>query len=189
MPSETMIQGNFLNVMLTVLATPVARITLDQIEDLLSIQHCNLTNLPENYQMKYYLYHALSWPQLTYVAEDHKGRIVGYVLAKLEEEQEKEPLHGHITSVSVMRKYRRLGLAEKLMAQSQRAMHEVFQAKYVSLHVRVSNKAALHLYKDTLHYEIMEIEKKYYADGEDAYSMKLFFDPSARPANFKPVVV
>lgn len=29
------------------------------------------------------MYHALSWPQLTWVAEDHKGRIVGYVLAKM----------------------------------------------------------------------------------------------------------
>lgn len=52
-------------------------------DDLLNIQHCNLQCLPENYQMKYYLYHALSWPQLSYVAEDEKGRIVGYVLAKM----------------------------------------------------------------------------------------------------------
>ena len=29
------------------------------------------------------LYHALSWPQLSYVAEDHKGRVVGYILAKM----------------------------------------------------------------------------------------------------------
>lgn len=29
------------------------------------------------------MYHALSWPQLSYVAEDSKGRIVGYVLAKM----------------------------------------------------------------------------------------------------------
>lgn len=71
----------------------------------MSMQNCNLLNLPENYQMKYCncqgstirlqlaftmltlfssdLYHALSWPQLSYVAEDHKGRIVGYVLAKM----------------------------------------------------------------------------------------------------------
>ena len=34
-------------------------------------------------QMKYYFYHILSWPQLLYVAEDHKGKIVGYVLAKM----------------------------------------------------------------------------------------------------------
>jgi ribosomal protein S18 acetylase RimI-like enzyme len=35
------------------------------------------------FQMKYYMYHGLSWPQLSYVAEDEKGKIVGYVLAKV----------------------------------------------------------------------------------------------------------
>lgn len=39
--------------------------------------------MPENYQMKYYYYHILSWPELSWVAEDDKGRIVGYVLGKL----------------------------------------------------------------------------------------------------------
>lgn len=29
------------------------------------------------------MYHALSWPQLLYVAEDYDKKIVGYVLAKL----------------------------------------------------------------------------------------------------------
>jgi hypothetical protein len=62
------------------------------------MQACNLQNLPENYQMRYCawlfytcyivlrfadLYHILSWPQLSYVARDHKGRIVGYILAKM----------------------------------------------------------------------------------------------------------
>lgn len=51
-------------------------------------------------------------------------------------------------------------------------MSEAFGAKYVSLHVRVSNKAALHLYRDTLTFEVEKVEAKYYADGEDAYSMK-----------------
>ncbi|VDP60534.1 unnamed protein product [Heligmosomoides polygyrus] len=45
-------------------------------EDLINTQHANLLCLPENYQMKYYFYHALSWPQLSYVAEDHKVSIV-----------------------------------------------------------------------------------------------------------------
>ena len=35
-----------------------------------SIQTCNITNLPENYFLKYYLYHALTWPQLSFVAVD-----------------------------------------------------------------------------------------------------------------------
>lgn len=44
---------------------------------------------------------------------------------------------------------------------------------YVSLHVRVSNQAAIHLYRDTLGFQNEKTEAKYYADGEDAYSMRL----------------
>ena len=51
-------------------------------------------------------------------------------------------------------------------------MVESFAAQYVSLHVRVSNVAALHLYRDTLQFKVEQVEAKYYADGEDAYSMK-----------------
>jgi len=121
--------------------------------------------------MKYYFYHGLSWPQLSYVAEDEDGRIVGYVLAKMEEDSEEEP-HGHITSLAVKRSFRRLGIAQKLMDQTARAMIESFNAKYVSLHVRVSNRAALNLYMNTLGFQISEVEPRYYADGEDAYAMK-----------------
>lgn len=52
-------------------------------------------------------------------------------------------------------------------------MVETFGAQYVSLHVRVSNNAALRLYRDTLGFVNEKVESKYYADGEDAYSMKL----------------
>lgn len=54
-------------------------------------------------------------------------------------------------------------------------MAETFAAHYVSLHVRVSNTAALHLYRDTLGFTVDKVEAKYYADGEDAYSMKMDF--------------
>lgn len=95
--------------------------------DIPHVQHANITNLPENYFMKYYLYHALSWPQLSFVAVDVSRpkktpydypRIVGYVLAKMEEEPADGVAHGHITSLSVMRTHRRLGIAEKLMRQA-----------------------------------------------------------------------
>lgn len=140
------------------------------LEDLISMQRCNLLCLPENYQLKYYLYHILSWPQLLYVAEDYDGSIVGYVLAKMEEDASVP--HGHITSLSVARTHRKLGLATTLMRAAHRAMDQVFRAQYVSLHVRVSNKAAFHLYHETLGYEIHKEEAKYYADGENAYSMR-----------------
>ena len=92
--------------------------------DIPHVQSTNLTNLPENYFLKYYLYHALSWPQLSYVAVDvsrppkspyDPPKIVGYVLAKMEEDPADGIPHGHITSLSVMRTHRRLGLAERLM--------------------------------------------------------------------------
>jgi N-alpha-acetyltransferase 10/11 len=95
--------------------------------DIPLVQQANITNLPENYFLKYYLYHALAWPQLSYVAVDVSRppktpydypKIVGYVLAKMEEDPSDGIAHGHITSLSVMRTHRRLGLAEKLMRQS-----------------------------------------------------------------------
>eukprot|EP00038_Savillea_parva_P000759 m.98509 g.98509 ORF g.98509 m.98509 type:complete len:184 (-) comp10260_c0_seq2:187-738(-) len=143
------------------------------IQDLLNMQHCNLLCLPENYQLKYYLYHGLTWPQLSYVAEDDDGKIVGYVLAKMDEDsEEKGHRHGHITSLAVKRSHRRLGLAAKLMDQAATMMVEAFDAEFCSLHVRVSNRAALGLYRDVLKFEVMDVEAKYYADGEDAYAMK-----------------
>lgn len=187
------------------------------VEDIQAMQNANLQNLPENYQLKYYLYHILSWPQASFVATtydseedlgqdsdeqpeqnnnevlaedtdmdlssyDPKGdtainkkgeKIVGYVLGKMEDDpdaEDKTP-HGHITSLAVMRTYRRMGLAEKLMRQALYAMCECFKAQYVSLHVRKSNRAALHLYRDLLLFETTNIEKSYYQDGEDAYAM------------------
>merc|ERR1712194_41203 len=153
--------------------------------DLLQMQTWDLWCLPENYQMKYYFYHLLSWPQLLWVAEDYNGKIVGYVLAKMEEEdttttnqnnnQPYQP-HGHITSLAVLRTHRKRGIATLLMQRSQQEMYTVFNAKYVSLHVRKSNRAAFHLYTITLKYEIHDVEKGYYADGEDAYDMRCYLD-------------
>ena len=136
--------------------------------------------------MKYYFYHLLSWPQLLWVAEDFDGtwkivrtvqqsphlisslnvfrqttgKIVGYVLSKMEED-ERQP-HGHITSLSVLRTHRRRGIATALMRRSQQEMLDVFNADYVSLHVRKSNRAAFHLYSVTLKYEVHDVEKGYY---------------------------
>eukprot|EP00933_Yihiella_yeosuensis_P009181 TRINITY_DN11499_c1_g2_i1.p1 TRINITY_DN11499_c1_g2~~TRINITY_DN11499_c1_g2_i1.p1 ORF type:complete len:235 (-),score=84.25 TRINITY_DN11499_c1_g2_i1:98-802(-) len=148
------------------------------VDDLPGMQACNLQCLPENYQLKYYLYHILSWPQLPYVAVDFNNKIVGYVLAKMEEDSAE--LHGHVTSLAVLRTYRKLGIATKLMRASMKAMEEVFGAEHVSLHVRYTNRAAFTLYSQTLGYEIHDIEKGYYADKEDAYDMRKVFETGRR---------
>lgn len=149
------------------------------VDDLPGMQACNLQCLPENYQLKYYFYHILSWPQLPYVAVDcSNNKIVGYVLAKMEEESAE--LHGHVTSLAVLRSYRKLGIASKLMRASMKAMEETFKAEYVSLHVRYTNRAAFTLYSQTLGFEINDVEKGYYADKEDAYDMRKMFEAGLR---------
>jgi len=145
--------------------------------------------------MKYYLYHALSWPQMLFVAEDSaSSEVVGYVLAKMEDDdpdrdakRERDAAEaaargkpvdpsslgpgGHITSLAVARSHRRRGVAAALMRAAHRAMREGFGAQRCSLHVRVSNRAALGLYEGGLGYTRQKTELGYYADGEDAYDM------------------
>lgn len=149
--------------------------------------------------MKYYFYHGLSWPQLSFIAEEADGEIVGYVLAKMQvilrskcclrEEDPDDLPYGHITSLAVKRSHRRLGMARTLMNLASRAMVENFQARYVSLHVRKSNRAALTLYTKNLGFQwvfcfallfssrAFDVEPKYYADGEDAYAMRKDLQP------------
>ena len=143
--------------------------------DLLGIQDCNVSCLPENYTFKYYYYHYLNWPDLIFIAEDtQKNKIVGYVIGKIDEEGDStlKQKKGHITSLSVLRDYRRFGIAGRLMEAIHRAMFGVFRLTLVTLHVRESNDAALGLYKDRLKYEVVKIDENYYADDENAYFMK-----------------
>jgi N-alpha-acetyltransferase 10/11 len=65
-------------------------------------------------------------------------------------------------------------------------MQDVFDAEYVSLHVRKSNRAAFHLYSITLNYQVNDVEKGYYADGEDAYDMRCYFKPPKEKSSKEP---
>ena len=116
---------------------------------------------------------------------------------------------GQITSLAVFRTYRRLGLAEKLMRQSrielcvsswckiEKMMITLYNCKYCNLHVRESNYAALHLYKDVLHFQYMltfqwrshsleEVDVKYYADQENGLSMRHDLAEYAKELNMEP---
>ena len=52
---------------------------------------------------------------------------------------------------------------------------DVFKCDACSLRVRITNRAAYTLYSEILGYTTRDIEKSYYADGEDAYDMQLKF--------------
>ncbi|KAG1775515.1 acyl-CoA N-acyltransferase, partial [Suillus placidus] len=145
-------------------------------KDLTKIQQCNLHNLPENYHMRYWAYSFITWPEVSYLAEDSSGRVVGYVLSEPDEEFPWLQV-GHVNSLSVLRTYRRLGLAKRLMLLSKKAMIESYNIEYVQLHVRKSNRAAFSLYSEKLGFKIHRKEAGYYGDGEDAYSMRIVLKP------------
>lgn len=143
------------------------------IDDVFTIQQNNLYCLPENYQIKYYYYHSMTWPHLLDVVTDpnNESKSVGYVLGKIEEDS--GPTHGHITSIAVLRTHRAFGIAKKLLMHSHSVMRDVYKVPYCSLHVRISNNTAKNLYQKALNYSIDSIESKYYSDNEDAYFMKV----------------
>ena len=99
-------------------------------------------------------------------------------MAKLDEETEDKKKTSppkrevaHITSLSVFRTHRKLGIATKLMRAAHQSMIDVLKCGSCSLRVRVTNRAAISLYNKVLGYTIIDTDKNYYADGEDAYDM------------------
>ena len=83
----------------------------------------------------------------------------------MDDEPETDELAAHITSLSVLRTHRRLGLANKLMNFAHDSMELTQESDFVSLHVRVSNRAALGLYRDRLGYKVANTEVGYYAEA------------------------
>lgn len=71
--------------------------------DIPHVQLANITNLPENYFCKYYLYHAMSWPQLSYVAVD-----VSFVIL-ITWGENGLPLHGRETKRTQKKRSKRAG--------------------------------------------------------------------------------
>ncbi len=91
---------------------------------------------------------------------------VGYIISCIEGLG-----RGHVISVGVLRDYRRMGIGNALMCRSICAMAGR-GVDHVILEVRVSNTPAIMLYKK-LGFEVRDLLRSYYNDGEDAYLMVL----------------
>lgn len=109
----------------------------------------------------------------------------GFTAIANRDEEAVDTPSGHVTSISVLRPYRRLGLANKLMRQSrklcsindplpcparsyltalglaEKSMATLYNAAHITLHVRKSNRAAISLYRDSLGFEVTGVEKAY----------------------------
>lgn len=126
-------------------------------------------------------------PFESYDPSTPETQIVGYVLGKVEESRidhndddmesfllgnKKIPtseMLGHVTSLAILKPYRRRGLAASLMQQLHNHMKYQHAAAGVGLHVRVSNIAARRLYCEGMGYAVVDVIRGYYQDGEDAF--------------------
>jgi ribosomal-protein-alanine acetyltransferase len=133
-------------------------------DDIPSIDCINRHFLPENYDKKTYEVHIELTPTLNWVAVSD-DQIIGYIITHIQDRVE-----AHITSIAVDENHRRKGVGKMLIVKM---LIEAKKKKLLScsLHVRVSNAAAIGLYEG-LKFNKVRIKKGYYEDGEDAYFMR-----------------
>ncbi len=150
-----------------------------RVHDLASVVHINRAVLPENYPEFFFMEHHINFPKAFIVAE-LDGKVVGYVMSRVEfgwsNFKKMVPVRkGHIISIGVLPEVRRIGIGYNLLLRTLRSLKHHYDANEVYLEVRVSNTPAINLYKK-LNFQIINVIKGYYHDGEDAYLMARVLD-------------
>eukprot|EP00897_Mesotaenium_endlicherianum_P004045 jgi/Mesen1/3669/ME000202S02756 len=146
--------------------TSIRRFTCD---DLLTFNKVNLDWYTETYNLQFYLSYMARWPEYFLLAEGPGSAVMGYIMGKVEGEGDQ--WHGHVTAVTVAPEYRRQQLAAKLMDILEEITHKMYDGYFVDLFVRVSNKAAINMYKK-LGYTVYRRVLNYYSGEEDAFDMR-----------------
>jgi ribosomal-protein-alanine N-acetyltransferase len=141
--------------------------------DLQSVMQINRVCLPENYMDFFFMDLYQRFPETFIVAEEN-GKIVGYIMCRIEVGLATFGLgglirKGHVVSIAVLPQGRRKGVAQALMTAAMEGM-SYYKAKLCYLEVRVTNDAGVSLYKK-LGFEVNRTINGYYSDGEDAYVM------------------
>ena len=141
--------------------------------DLQSVMHINRYCLPENYMDFFFMDLYQRFPE-TFIVAEQNGKIIGYIMCRIEVGLAKLGLgglirKGHVVSIAVLPQGRRKGVAQALMTKAIKGMHS-YKAKLCYLEVRVTNEPGVSLYKK-LGFEVTRTLHGYYSDGEDAYVM------------------
>lgn len=107
----------------------------------------------------------------TFVVAEQEGDVVGYIMCRVETGFSNFGLlgvskKGHVVSIAVLPAYQRKGVGTALMEEAMKNMR-FYKAKECYLEVRVSNVAAVEMYKK-LGLAVVRTSKGYYANGESA---------------------
>lgn len=141
--------------------------------DLASVTQINAACLPENYTDIFFVDLYRRHPE-TFVVAEEDGKIVGYIMCRIEMGLSNFGLSGvakkgHVVSVAVLPEHRRKGMGKALVVKAMEGMRG-YGAKQCYLEVRVTNQEAISMYKK-LDFEVARTIHGYYADGEDAFVM------------------
>lgn len=112
------------------------------------------------------------WPDYSLIACGPNDVPMGYIIGKAEGKQ--KDWHGHVTAVTVSPTFRKLGVAKLLMLMLEKVTQLKYDAYFVDLFVRESNKVAIQMY-ERLGYTIYRRVLEYYSsetDSEDAFDMR-----------------
>jgi ribosomal-protein-alanine N-acetyltransferase len=145
----------------------------------ITIEDANIRMLDELYEIEKQSFaeEAFSKEQIGYLLTDYNcislaakanGEIVGFIVAMFELEC-KQPV-GHIMTIDVLPKFRRQGVGEHLMRETE-ALLKQKGANECRLEVRENNLAALGLYQK-LGYKLVSRLENYYGKAHGLYLRK-----------------
>ena len=147
------------------------------LSDLLIFGNVNMDSFTETFHTSFYGQYILTWSELCPIISNSLGKVQGYLLGKVEGNQDNNLVknwHGHNSAVTVAREFRRLGIAKKLMDYFEEKCIKTHNAYYIDLFVRESNNVAINMYKN-LGYIVYRTILKYYGNdaktGENALDM------------------
>lgn len=154
----------------------INEISNNENKEVISFRQCKITDsnamnklnriiLPENYSINDWNYVLSRFSHLSFVAFCKK-ELVGYCLCMQTAYDETM-----IASIGVHDKYRRKGIAQKLLDLSIQASAKQPCIKSIKLNVRVGNKNAQRLYVKNS-FIPKSREKNYYDNGEDAFVLQ-----------------
>lgn len=106
---------------------------------------------------------VLTLPKIVRLKAQVEGKMAGFIAG---DPHPRENI-GWIATLGVLPAYRRMGIAEALLAQCE----EELALPRIRLSVRKSNEPALALYRKA-GYQMVDIWRRYYYSGEDAFVLE-----------------
>jgi len=138
------------------------------VRDLDRLHRIEVECFPEEAFTRLQLEYILTFPNFMSLIAEIDGEVAGFIIGSLEVYNDK--VVGHIYSIDVLEKFRRRGVASKLLNEMEKLLVER-GAEECYLEVRVDNLAARSLYKKH-GYKQIEILKDYYREGIHGIRLK-----------------